>query len=47
MSWEVIATFAMLQVRDNEGLNLDSDLGNIEGGKPGLSQRNSHQNAFG
>lgn len=43
----MIATIAVLQVRDNEGLNLDSDLGNKEGGRPELLQRYNHQDVAG
>lgn len=37
MIWKVIATLAILQVRDSEGLDLGSDHGNIKGGWPELS----------
>lgn len=36
MTWEVTATFAILQARDNKGLDLGSDHADMEGGRPEL-----------
>lgn len=43
----MIATLAILQVRDNEGLNLGRDHGNVKGGRPDLLQTYSHQDVVG
>lgn len=34
MSWKVIAIFALLQVRENKGLDSGSDHDNVEEGRP-------------